>query len=64
MHRFKTCTWRCTYMYMYLAVLHVYPPYKLHLIVVGDVVNHAAQVICIALAVIHGPIQMGLDTLP
>ena len=39
-------------------------PYKLHLIVVGDVVNHAAQVIRIALAVLHWPIQMGLDTLP
>ena len=28
-------------------------PYKMHLIVVGDVVNHAAQVICITLAVFH-----------
>ena len=73
----KTCIYTALYIHILscttcVSTTHTYSiryrtsrrPYKLHLIVVGEVVNHAAQVICIALAVIRGPIQMGLDTLP
>ena len=35
--------------------------YSTHLIVVGNIVNQALQIICITPTVSHGPVQVSLD---
>ena len=37
---------------------------KINLVVAGDIVNKALEVVCVFLAVPHTPIEVCLDTLP